>query len=103
MKNLPAIVNLGSGIVFSVLFLLQILFFIFNYKRRYKNSLFIGMLNCGANIIAYEPFLALYAFWKSSDSDNHLATDDIAVALFAVLSIFWTIYAFFRLSKNVEE
>jgi hypothetical protein len=40
---------------------------------------------------------------KSSDSDNHLAVDDMAVALFALLSTVWTIYAFFRLSKNVEE
>jgi hypothetical protein len=61
------------------------------------------MLNCGANIIAIEPFLAFFAFSKSSDSDSHLAVDDMAVALFAILSTFWTIYAFFRLSKNVDE
>jgi hypothetical protein len=102
MKNVPAIVNLISGIILCVLFLLTVLYSLFNFRKRYKDSILSGMLSFG-NVIALYPMIAFFAFMKSSDSDNHLAVDDMAVALFALLSTVWTIYAFFRLSKNVEE
>jgi hypothetical protein len=105
MKNLPAIVNLISGIIFSVLFLLAVLYSLFNFRRCYKNSILDGMLSLGY-IIGFWPVFAFMAFEKSSDLHNrndHLAIDDIAIVLFALLSAIWTVYAYFRLSKNVDE
>ena len=97
--KIPAIADFVSGIIFSTLFLLQIVYFIFNFKKRFKDSEFsTTQFGCG-QIMAYEPLLAIYAFWKSSDSDHHFAADDIAIVLFALLATFLTIYTFLFIQK----
>jgi hypothetical protein len=80
----------------------MILYFIFNFKKRYNNSISDGIFQF-ARFAAYYPILAFIAFLKSSDSNNHLAIDDIGLALVALLSTVWALYASFRLSKNVEK
>ena len=100
--KIAALVCLVSGIVFSALFLLTIFYFLFNFRRRYKDSLLRGTLSFGY-IVAFYPIFAFIEFVDYSDSLDRLGLAGIAMALLALVCTVWTIYMFLRLSKNVEN